>query len=92
MLGGREGFISLMGKANDLGIRMLIDGLTRVSSSRYHRKYRKHLLHRLDDNGRVVPHLGSEGRALQFENTRVLNYRKKKVWELFLDEIVTMRE
>jgi len=36
MLGGSEGFSELMIKANELGVKILVDGITRVSASRPH--------------------------------------------------------
>jgi len=42
MLGGRQAFKDLVGRANELGINIMIDCVLRVSSARMHRKYRKH--------------------------------------------------
>ena len=75
-----------------MDVKIIVDALTRVASARSHKKYRKDLLHKLDESGRLVPLFGSDGRALQFEDTTVLNYRKKRVWDLFLSEMVLLRE
>jgi hypothetical protein len=40
----------------------------------------------------MVPLFGTDGRSLQFEDTIVLNYRKKEVWDLFLQELETLKE
>lgn len=55
--------------------------VTRISSARPHRKYRKDLVHRLDDQGRQVAMFGTDGRSLHFEDTIILNNRKKRVWD-----------
>lgn len=66
----------------------MLDVLTRVSSSRMHQKYRTHILHTLDQFGKKIAVFGSDGRAIHFEDTALLNYRKKKCWDLFLNEIM----
>jgi hypothetical protein len=92
MLGGAEGFRRLINNAQSLNIKIVIDALTRISSVRANKRYRKYLLSKLDDQGKLVPLFGSDGRALEFEDTTVLNYRKKRVWELFLEDIIDFRE
>ena len=88
MLGGKNGFKDLTKKANDIGMRIIIDCLTRVSSSRAHKKYRDLLIHQLDSQGKKTTVFGSDGRAIFFEDTCLLNYRKKKVWDLLLEELI----
>lgn len=75
-------------KANELGVKIIVDALTRVSASRPHQRYKKFLLNKIDENGRLVPLFGAEGRALNFEDTVILNYRKKSAWDLFISELV----
>jgi hypothetical protein len=58
------------------GIRIMVDALTRVSSSRPHQRYRPFLLYSLDEEGKKVPCYGTDGRSLTFEDTTLLNYRK----------------
>ena len=48
MLGGPHGFKELTKKAKELNIRVLVDCLTRISSSRAHKKYRDLIIHALD--------------------------------------------
>lgn len=88
MLGGADGFKELMGESRKLEMKVLIDGLTRVSSARPHKRYLEHLIYTLDENGKKTICFGTDGRALNFEDTALLNYRKKEVWDLFLKEIV----
>lgn len=88
MLGGVEGFKELINESRKLGMRILIDGLTRVSSARPHKRYLDHVLHNLDESGKKTICFGTDGRALNFEDTALLNYRKKEVWDLFLKEVI----
>ena len=50
MLGGVEGFKELVGESKKLGMRILIDGLTRVSSARPHKRYLDQVLHNIDES------------------------------------------
>lgn len=52
MLGGNSAFKELTKKANEKNIKILIDSLTRVSSARMHKKYKKHILTALDKFGK----------------------------------------
>lgn len=87
MLGGPNGFSDLTKKAKELNVRILVDCLTRISSSRANKKYRDLIIHALDSQGKKTPVFGSDGRAIFFEDTTLLNYRKKKVWDLMLEEV-----
>lgn len=35
---------------------------------------------------------GTDGRSMFFEDTCMLNYRKKKCWDMFLEEVVNFTE
>jgi maltooligosyltrehalose synthase len=48
MLGGDEGFKRVVAKAKEKKVKIIVDCLTRISSSRHHKKYRDLLLHYLD--------------------------------------------
>ena len=50
-----------------MDLKIIEDALTRVASARSHKKYRKDLLHKLDESGRLVPLIGSDGRALRLK-------------------------
>jgi hypothetical protein len=52
MLGGDKGFQSLMQRAKRENVKIVVDSLARISSSRHHRKYRDLLLHSLDNEGK----------------------------------------
>lgn len=88
MLGGSEGFKEMVCESKKLGMKLLVDGLTRVSSARPHKRYLDHVLHTLDDAGKKTICFGTDGKALNFEDTALLNYRKKEVWDLFLQEMI----
>jgi hypothetical protein len=66
--------------------------MTRISSARPHKKYRKNFVHTIDAQNKLVRLFGTDGRSLNFEDTIVLNYRKKSVWDLFLDEMLQFVE
>ncbi len=84
MLGGKLAFKDLSNKANSLGMRIIVDCLTRISSSRAHKKYKDLQIYQLDNQGKKTTVFGSDGRAIFYEDTCLLNYRKKKVWDLLL--------
>jgi len=88
MLGGVEGFKEMVGESKKLGMKILIDGLTRISSARPSKRYLDHVLYTLDESGKKTICFGTDGRALNFEDTALLNYRKKEVWDLFLKEVI----
>ena len=64
--------------------------VTRISSSRPHRRYKKDLVHTIDAQGRLVAMFGTDGRSLHFEDTIVLNNRKKRVWDDLLEEVIDL--
>jgi starch synthase len=81
-----------MAKAKEIGIKIVIDSLTRISSARPHKKYKKYFVYRLDEHNKQVTLYGTDGRSYHFEDTILLNYRKKRVWEVLLDEIVAFKD
>ena len=89
MLGGDEGFKRVMTQAKQHKMKIVIDCLTRISSSRNHRKYRDLLLHYLDEEGRKKICYGTDGQAINYEDTAMLNYRKVEAWDLLIKEVLT---
>ena len=73
-------------------MKVIVDSLARISSSRHHRKYKKLLLNYLDEDGRRHICYGTDGQAQKFEDTAMLNYRKQEAWDLLIDEIITYSE
>jgi len=43
--------------------------------------YKKHLLYKLDKDGKLILFYGAEGKATSFEDTVLLNFRKKETWD-----------
>lgn len=41
----------------------------------------------IDDSGKKNNFYGSEGRSLNYQDTAILNYRKKEAWNLLLEEV-----
>ncbi len=87
MHGGEEGFKGVMQEARRQKIKIIVDCLARVSSSRNHKKYRDLLLNYLDEEGRRKICYGTDGQSLNYEDTAMLNYRKKEAWDLLIQEI-----
>ena len=92
MLGGDEDFKSLVDKAKKLDIKIIIDSLCRISSSRSNRKYRNVLLRYLDNNNKIQLCYGSDGKSVQYEDSTVLNYRKIEAWEILISEVRAIAE
>ena len=92
LLGGDKAFRSLMGKAKRLSMKVILDSLARISSSRANRKYRDVLLHYLDNKGKVQVCYGTDGASIQYEDSAVLNYRKIECWNLLINEIKDLIE
>ena len=88
MLGGEQDFLQVVEKAKDQGLKVIVDCLARISSSRHHRKFKDLLLHYLDEDGRRRICYGTDGQARQYEDTAMLNYRKVEAWDLLVDEVL----
>lgn len=87
MLGGHQGFNSLMHQAKKENVKVIVDSLARISSSRHHRKFRDLLLHDLDQDGKRRICYGTDGQAIKYDETVMLNYRKLEAWELLISEV-----
>ena len=87
LLGGDEDFKSLVNKAKSLNIKIIIDSLCRISSSRSNRKYRNVLLRYLDNHSKLQLCYGSDGESVQYDDSTVLNYRKIEAWEMLISEV-----
>lgn len=69
-------------------MKIIVDCLARVSSSRMHKKYRDLINYGLDDSGKKKIMYGTDGRAVNYEDTALLNYRKKEAWDMLLREVM----
>ena len=92
ILGGDKSFISLVNKAHEKNMKIIIDMFDRISSVRYNRKYRNLLLRHLDKDGKINIYYGSDGKNIKYEDCSLLNYRKIEAWDLLLTEIKTLIE
>ena len=90
LLGGDEDFKSLVNKAKTLNIKVIIDSLSRISSSRSNRKYRNVLLRYLDENGKLQLCYGTDGKSVDYKDSTMLNYRKIEAWEMLINEVKTI--
>ena len=61
MLGGEEGLEKVVQAAKRHNIKVVVDSLARISSSRFHRKYKNLLLNYLDEDGRRHICYGTDG-------------------------------
>ena len=89
MLGGEQGFKRVVAKATEKGIKVIVDCLARISSSRHHRKFRELLLSCLDEQGIKRICYGTDGHAQNYEDTAMLNYRKVDAWDLLINEVLS---
>ena len=42
----------------------------------------------MTEDGKIITFYGAEGRSANYEDTVLLNYRKKEVWDMLIDETV----
>jgi hypothetical protein len=89
MLGGDEALAGVVKTAKEHKVKIIVDSLARISSSRHHRKYKDLLLTYLDEDGRRHICYGTDGQAQKFEDTAMLNYRKIEAWEMLIDEVLS---
>eukprot|EP00871_Galdieria_phlegrea_P001995 jgi/Galph1/2797/GphlegSOOS_G1455.1 len=87
ILGGELAFKNLVSEVSRLGMNTIVDGLCRVSRDFHHRKYEPLLVYTRNSEGYLIPHAGTDGRELQWDNTCLLNYRRFEAWELFYQDI-----
>jgi starch synthase len=90
--GGKEAFERLVEQANRSGVKLVVDATTRLSIQGLHRKYRYLTCHSLDEKGMAHITLGSDGLEHQWNDSVLLNYRKKEAWDLFVSEICAWGE
>ena len=73
-----------MKTARDFKMKIILDGLAKVSSSRPNKIYKDKFVYTLDENGKLCIFYGSDGKSLTYEDTALLNYRRKDVWDLLV--------
>lgn len=90
LLGGDKAFDNLISTAKKYSMSILIDMLTRISSSRFHRKYRNILLNTIDEKGKINICYGTDGHSVEFEDSAMLNYRKVESWDLIVADVINL--
>jgi starch synthase len=65
-------------------MKIVLDCLSRVSSSRPNKIYKDKFVYTLDENGKIAILYGTDGKSLQYDDTALLNYRRKDVWDLLV--------
>ncbi|MBR6133851.1 MAG: glycogen/starch synthase, partial [Bacilli bacterium] len=90
LLGGDKAFKSLMTKCKKLSMKIILDCLGRISSSRANRKYRDIVLHYLDTRGKLQICYGSDGQSVHYDDSAILNYRKIESWNLLINEVLAL--
>ena len=89
LLGGDSDFKSLMSESKQVGVKILVDCLARVSSTHYHRRYKGEEFFVMNETGKLVVCYGTDGRAIRYDDTFLLNYRKSSVWNLLVDDVLS---
>jgi len=87
-LGGSKEFDDLLTTAKDTKIKIIVDGTARISAKGMNRKY-KNLLCKTVDSGTdsIIIHPGTDGKDFRWQDCAHLNWRKKSVWDLTVNEI-----
>ncbi len=73
-----------METAKKFKMKIVLDCLSRVSSSRPNQIYKDKFVYTLDENGKIAILYGTDGKSLQYDDTALLNYRRKDVWDLLV--------
>ena len=76
MLGGEKKFKALVDEAKRQGVRVLVDC-----------KYRTLMLSTLDEEGKRTVCYGTDGRAVSYEDSAMLNYRKIETWNMHVLDV-----
>jgi hypothetical protein len=71
-------------------MKIVLDCLSRVSSSRPNKNYKDKFVYSLDENGKISILYGTDGKSLQYDDTALLNYRRKDVWDLLVSETIEL--
>ena len=61
MHGGSQGLSNVIQKAKNCNIKIIVDSVARIGSSRHHRKYKDLLLNSLDEDGNKNICYGTDG-------------------------------
>ncbi len=87
MLGGVQAFRALVASAAARGLAVTVQLNACVSATRAHRRYKDLYVHIINGTGMKVAHPGTDGKANQWEDQSLLNYRKLDTWNLLVEEV-----
>ena len=87
MLGGVQAFRALIASAAARGLAVTVQLNACVSATRAHRRYKDLYVHIINGTGMKVAHPGTDGKANQWEDQSLLNYRKLDTWNLLVEEV-----
>ncbi|GAM27650.1 hypothetical protein SAMD00019534_108260 [Acytostelium subglobosum LB1] len=85
-LGGIPLFNTLVTKAKQLGIKIVIDSTARLSSKMAHRKYNGSIVHTLDHKGQLSRLEGTDSVEITWPDVVMMNFRKQSVWDMWVEE------
>ena len=88
--GTEQEFINIVNEGQKYNMKIFIDLLSRVSSSHYHKKYKKLLLNYMDKQGKVQILYGAQGISLNYEDNMILNYRDIDSWNLLIEDTLNL--
>ncbi|KAK8803691.1 hypothetical protein WA158_001385 [Blastocystis sp. Blastoise] len=90
-MGGEDIFEQLIRKAESRHIRIMLQMEASVHSTQSHRRYRRDWsVHYRTIEGSVCCHEGTDGKENQWSDQKLLNYRLVDVWNILLDDILTL--
>ena len=69
MLGGEKGWKLLTAEKQKQNMKVIVDCVTRVSSSRHSKRYRDKLVYQMDDTNKLQFCYGTDGKSVQYEDS-----------------------
>ncbi|CAI2359153.1 unnamed protein product [Moneuplotes crassus] len=88
-IGGEEEFKQTLAEMHGKEIKLIVDYFDRVGSVNISKKYRELLNNHIDEKNYFTVCHGTSGKSnFSYSNSSILNYRKKKAWDLLIGEAV----
>eukprot|EP01028_Stygiella_incarcerata_P011585 TRINITY_DN659_c1_g1_i1.p1 TRINITY_DN659_c1_g1~~TRINITY_DN659_c1_g1_i1.p1 ORF type:complete len:1831 (-),score=512.99 TRINITY_DN659_c1_g1_i1:200-5623(-) len=79
--GGIDEFMKLIEDAKRYHIKVVISMPSRISARGAHRKYAESMVYTMDEFGRLMPHFANDSRGIEWNNSILVNHRKKTSWD-----------
>lgn len=67
-------------------MKIVTDCIARISSNNILKQNVGHVLKKVDKDGKLVSNFGAKGRSVEYEDTCNLNFRKKEVWDMIIND------